>query len=63
MFLCLRNFRFPDEPARDFTLSAETTTTSITNLTPDLDYTVTINSFYGSEESIPIYGQLTSTYI
>uniref|UniRef100_A0A3B3U2H9 Collagen type XII alpha 1 chain n=1 Tax=Poecilia latipinna TaxID=48699 RepID=A0A3B3U2H9_9TELE len=28
-------------------------------LTPDLDYTVSINSFYGSEESIPIYGQLT----
>ncbi|XP_017269709.1 collagen alpha-1(XII) chain isoform X2 [Kryptolebias marmoratus] len=48
-----------DEQARDFTLSADTTTTSITNLTPDLDYTVTINSYDGSEESIPIYGQLT----
>uniref|UniRef100_A0A3Q2T1R2 Collagen alpha-1(XII) chain n=1 Tax=Fundulus heteroclitus TaxID=8078 RepID=A0A3Q2T1R2_FUNHE len=49
-----------DEPARYVNLGAETTTTSITDLTPDLDYTVSINSFYGSEESIPIYGQLTS---
>nr|XP_015825821.2 collagen alpha-1(XII) chain isoform X3 [Nothobranchius furzeri] len=48
-----------DEPARDFTLGADTTTTFITSLTPDLDYTVSISSFYGSEESIPIYGQLT----
>lgn len=36
--------------------------TSITDLTPDLDYSVSINSFDGSEESIPIYGQLTSKY-
>ncbi|XP_037602343.1 collagen alpha-1(XII) chain isoform X2 [Sebastes umbrosus] len=48
-----------DEPARDFTLDAYATTTSITNLTPDLDYSVSINSYYGSEESIPIFGQLT----
>ncbi|XP_060918564.1 collagen alpha-1(XII) chain isoform X1 [Labrus mixtus] len=48
-----------DEPARDFTLDAYTTTTSITNLTPDLDYSVSINSFVGTEESIPIFGQLT----
>ncbi|XP_072221652.1 collagen alpha-1(XII) chain isoform X2 [Leuresthes tenuis] len=48
-----------DEPVRDFTLDAYTTTTSITNLTPDLDYSVSINSFFGSEESIPIFGQLT----
>uniref|UniRef100_A0A3Q3B4I5 Collagen alpha-1(XII) chain n=1 Tax=Kryptolebias marmoratus TaxID=37003 RepID=A0A3Q3B4I5_KRYMA len=51
------------DAGKDFTLSADTTTTSITNLTPDLDYTVTINSYDGSEESIPIYGQLTSTYM
>ncbi|KAL7379726.1 hypothetical protein ABVT39_004851 [Epinephelus coioides] len=48
-----------DEPARDFTLDAYATTTSITDLTPDLDYSVSINSYYGSEESIPIFGQLT----
>ncbi|XP_077407183.1 collagen alpha-1(XII) chain [Vanacampus margaritifer] len=48
-----------DEPTRDFALNAYTTSTSITNLTPDLDYSVSINSYYGSEESIPIFGQLT----
>ncbi|XP_028294319.1 collagen alpha-1(XII) chain isoform X3 [Gouania willdenowi] len=48
-----------DEPSRDFTFDEYTTSTSITDLTPDLDYSVSINSFYGSEESIPIFGQLT----
>ncbi|XP_034713985.1 collagen alpha-1(XII) chain isoform X1 [Etheostoma cragini] len=48
-----------DEPSRDFTLDAYATKTAITDLTPDLDYSVYINSFYGSEESIPIFGQLT----
>ncbi|XP_028250570.1 collagen alpha-1(XII) chain isoform X2 [Parambassis ranga] len=48
-----------DEPARDFTLDASTTLTSITNLTPDLDYSVSINSYVGTDESIPIFGQLT----
>ncbi|KAJ0062737.1 hypothetical protein NL108_004377, partial [Boleophthalmus pectinirostris] len=47
------------EPVRDFTLDADTTMTSLTNLTPDLDYSVSINSFYGYEESIPIFGQVT----
>lgn len=51
-----------DEAVRDFTLDAYTTVTSITDLTPDLDYSVSINSYYGSEESIPIFGQLTSKY-
>uniref|UniRef100_A0A671YEV8 Collagen alpha-1(XII) chain n=1 Tax=Sparus aurata TaxID=8175 RepID=A0A671YEV8_SPAAU len=51
-----------DEPTRDFTLDAYATTTSITDLTPDMDYSVSINSFDGSEESIPIFGQLTSTF-
>ncbi|RVE57033.1 hypothetical protein OJAV_G00212260 [Oryzias javanicus] len=48
-----------DEPSRDFTLDAYTTSTSITNLTPDVDYSVSISSYYGSEESIPMFGQLT----
>lgn len=37
--------------------------TSLTDLTPDLDYSVSISSYYGSEESIPIFGQLTSELI
>ncbi|KAL4624073.1 collagen alpha-1(XII) chain-like isoform X2 [Arapaima gigas] len=49
-----------DEPTKELNLPASATKTFITNLTPDLDYTVTINSYYGSEESIPIFGQLTS---
>ncbi|XP_010777233.1 collagen alpha-1(XII) chain isoform X2 [Notothenia coriiceps] len=48
-----------DEPSRDFTLDADATKTKITDLTTDLDYTVSINSYYGPEESIPIFGQLT----
>ncbi|MFT7819296.1 collagen alpha-1(XII) chain-like [Arapaima gigas] len=48
-----------DEPTKELNLPASATKTFITNLTPDLDYTVTINSYYGSEESIPIFGQLT----
>lgn len=52
----------PDEAVRDFTLDAYTSVTSITDLTPDLDYSVSINSFDGSEESIPLFGQLTSKY-
>uniref|UniRef100_A0A674MXT1 Collagen alpha-1(XII) chain n=1 Tax=Takifugu rubripes TaxID=31033 RepID=A0A674MXT1_TAKRU len=50
------------DSVRDFTLDAYTSVTSITDLTPDLDYSVSINSFDGSEESIPIFGQLTSKY-
>ncbi|XP_029316062.1 collagen alpha-1(XII) chain isoform X2 [Cottoperca gobio] len=48
-----------DEPSRDFTLDAYATVTKITDLTPDLDYSVSINSYYGPDESIPIFGQLT----
>ncbi|XP_024152990.1 collagen alpha-1(XII) chain isoform X2 [Oryzias melastigma] len=48
-----------DEPSRDFNLNAYATSTSITNLTPDVDYSVSISSYYDSEESLPIFGQLT----
>uniref|UniRef100_A0A8C8LPY4 Collagen alpha-1(XII) chain n=1 Tax=Oncorhynchus tshawytscha TaxID=74940 RepID=A0A8C8LPY4_ONCTS len=49
-----------DEPAKEFNLPATATKTSITDLTPDLDYSVSINSYDDTEESIPIFGQLTS---
>ncbi|GAA6109498.1 collagen alpha-1(XII) chain isoform X1 [Tachysurus ichikawai] len=44
---------------RDFTLPATATSTNITNLTPDVDYSVSISSYDGTDESIPIFGQLT----
>ncbi|KAK7142862.1 hypothetical protein R3I94_012270 [Phoxinus phoxinus] len=47
------------DDSKDFTLPASATNTSITDLTPDVDYSVSINSFDGAEESIPILGQLT----
>uniref|UniRef100_A0A8C7T795 Collagen alpha-1(XII) chain n=1 Tax=Oncorhynchus mykiss TaxID=8022 RepID=A0A8C7T795_ONCMY len=46
-----------DEPAKEFNLPATATKTSITDLTPDLDYSVSINSYDDTEESIPIFGQ------
>uniref|UniRef100_A0A672IPW9 Collagen, type XII, alpha 1a n=1 Tax=Salarias fasciatus TaxID=181472 RepID=A0A672IPW9_SALFA len=55
----IEGFRIYVTSDADFTLDAYATTTSITDLTPDLDYSVSINSFYGTEESIPIFGQLT----
>uniref|UniRef100_A0A3Q1GPI4 Collagen, type XII, alpha 1a n=1 Tax=Acanthochromis polyacanthus TaxID=80966 RepID=A0A3Q1GPI4_9TELE len=55
----IEGFRIQVVSDADFTLDAYTTTTSITDLTPDLDYSVSINSYDGSEESIPIFGQLT----
>uniref|UniRef100_A0A8D3CW85 Collagen type XII alpha 1 chain n=1 Tax=Scophthalmus maximus TaxID=52904 RepID=A0A8D3CW85_SCOMX len=55
----IEGFRIQVVSDTDFTLDAYTSTTSITDLTPDLDYSVSINSVYGSEESIPIFGQLT----
>uniref|UniRef100_A0A673B762 Collagen, type XII, alpha 1a n=1 Tax=Sphaeramia orbicularis TaxID=375764 RepID=A0A673B762_9TELE len=55
----IEGFRIQVVSDADFTLDPYSTMTSITNLTPDLDYSVSINSFYGSEESIPIFGQVT----
>ncbi|XP_046901401.1 collagen alpha-1(XII) chain isoform X1 [Hypomesus transpacificus] len=48
-----------DEPAKELSLPSTATKTSITDLTPDLDYSVSILSYDGTEESIPIFGQLT----
>ncbi|KAI4875292.1 hypothetical protein NFI96_022562 [Prochilodus magdalenae] len=47
------------DDSKDITLPASATSTDITNLTPDVDYSVSINSYIGSEESIPIFGQIT----
>uniref|UniRef100_A0A8C7KFH0 Collagen type XII alpha 1 chain n=1 Tax=Oncorhynchus kisutch TaxID=8019 RepID=A0A8C7KFH0_ONCKI len=48
-----------DEPTKHVSLPATATKTSITDLTPDKDYVVTIIAYSGSEESLPISGQLT----
>ncbi|XP_010877450.3 collagen alpha-1(XII) chain isoform X2 [Esox lucius] len=48
-----------DEASRDLSLPASATMTSITDLTPDVDYSVSISSFVDTEESISIFGQLT----
>ncbi|XP_060947388.1 collagen alpha-1(XII) chain [Limanda limanda] len=48
-----------EEPRKAFTLPASATKTSISNLSPDVDYVVTISAYAGSEESLPISGQIT----
>uniref|UniRef100_A0A3Q1AKS5 Collagen alpha-1(XII) chain n=1 Tax=Amphiprion ocellaris TaxID=80972 RepID=A0A3Q1AKS5_AMPOC len=48
------------EPTKEFTLPASATKTSISDLSPDVDYVVTIAAYAGSEESLPISGQITS---
>ncbi|XP_051816945.1 collagen alpha-1(XII) chain isoform X4 [Acanthochromis polyacanthus] len=47
------------EPTKEFTLPASATKTSISDLSPDVDYVVTIVAYAGSEESLPISGQIT----
>ncbi|TRY92824.1 hypothetical protein DNTS_024890 [Danionella cerebrum] len=47
------------DDSRDLSLPSSATSTSITDLTPDVDYSVSINSYDGTEESIPILGQIT----
>ncbi|XP_068565200.1 collagen alpha-1(XII) chain [Cebidichthys violaceus] len=48
-----------EEPTKEFTLPASATKTSISDLSPDVDYAVTISAYAGSEESLPVSGQLT----
>ncbi|KAK1889314.1 Collagen alpha-1(XII) chain [Dissostichus eleginoides] len=48
-----------EEPTREFSLPATASKTSISDLSPDVDYTVTILAYAGSEESLPISGQIT----
>ncbi|XP_047243771.1 collagen alpha-1(XII) chain isoform X2 [Girardinichthys multiradiatus] len=47
------------EQTRQFSLPASATKTSISDLSPDVDYEVTIVAYAGSEESLPISGQIT----
>ncbi|XP_049446985.1 collagen alpha-1(XII) chain isoform X1 [Epinephelus fuscoguttatus] len=48
-----------EEPTKEFTLPASATKTSISDLSPDVDYVVTISAYAGSEESLPISGRIT----
>uniref|UniRef100_A0A7N8YF87 Collagen, type XII, alpha 1b n=1 Tax=Mastacembelus armatus TaxID=205130 RepID=A0A7N8YF87_9TELE len=48
-----------DESTKEFTLPASATKTSISDLSPNVDYVVTISTYAGSEESLPISGQIT----
>ncbi|KAM9435215.1 collagen alpha-1(XII) chain isoform 2-T2 [Clarias gariepinus] len=48
-----------DEPVKEFSLPASARKTIIRDLTTDVDYEVTISSYAGSQESIPLSGQIT----
>ncbi|XP_039980832.1 collagen alpha-1(XII) chain isoform X2 [Xiphias gladius] len=48
-----------EEPMKEFTLPASATKTTISDLSPNVDYVVTITAHAGSEESLPISGQIT----
>ncbi|XP_037541159.1 collagen alpha-1(XII) chain [Nematolebias whitei] len=47
------------EPTRELSLPASVTKTSISDLSPHVDYDVTIVAFAESEESLPVSGQIT----
>ncbi|XP_035986482.1 collagen alpha-1(XII) chain isoform X6 [Fundulus heteroclitus] len=47
------------EQEKIISLPASATKTSISDLSPDVDYEVTIVAYAGSEESLPISGQIT----
>ncbi|KAF7690441.1 hypothetical protein HF521_012245 [Silurus meridionalis] len=48
-----------DEPVKEFTLPASAKKTSIKDLTTDVEYEVSISAYTGSQESIPLSGQIT----
>ncbi|XP_056421865.1 collagen alpha-1(XII) chain isoform X3 [Hyla sarda] len=48
-----------DGPAKELDLPASATQTVLTELIPDVEYVVTILSYDESEESLPVFGQLT----
>ncbi|KAM9839911.1 collagen alpha-1(XII) chain-like [Aulostomus maculatus] len=47
------------EPARELSLPPSATKTSISDLRPDVDYSITITAFAGSLQSLPVSGQIT----
>ncbi|XP_058469849.1 collagen alpha-1(XII) chain isoform X2 [Solea solea] len=47
------------EPTKEFSLPASATKTSVSDLSPDVDYVVTITAYVGLEESLPVSGQIT----
>ncbi|KAM6915073.1 collagen alpha-1(XII) chain [Xenentodon cancila] len=47
------------EPTKDLSLPASATQTTISDLSPDVDYDVTIVAYAGSKESLPISRQIT----
>lgn len=52
-----------DGPSKEFTLSPSTTQTVLSDLIPDVEYVVSIASYDEREESLPVFGQLTSKYL
>lgn len=54
-----RVFFFLDGELKTLTLPASATKISIPELSPGVDYTVSIAAFQGSEESLPVSGQIT----
>jgi len=52
-----------DGPTKEFTLSPSTTQTVLSDLIPDIEYVVSIASYDEVEESLPVFGQLTSKYM
>ncbi|XP_061563452.1 collagen alpha-1(XII) chain-like [Cololabis saira] len=47
------------EPSKDLSLPPSATQTTISDLTPDVDYDVTIVAYAGAEESLPVSRQIT----
>lgn len=58
--LFVLSFLTVEEPVKEFTLPASAKKTSISDLSTDVDYEVTISSYARSQESIPLSGQITS---
>lgn len=60
LLFCLFLLLLPsEEVVKELTLPPTATRTSISDLSADVDYVVTITSYLGSEESLPISGQIT----
>ncbi|XP_061901199.1 collagen alpha-1(XII) chain isoform X3 [Entelurus aequoreus] len=47
------------EITRELVLAPSASSTSISDLRPDVDYSVSISAYAGTQESLPVYGQIT----